>query len=198
MKRCAWVNLKNPLYVEYHDTEWGVPVYDDTKLFEFIVLESAQAGLSWETILNRREGYRKAFKNFDPKKVAEMNEDDIARLLSDTGIIRNRLKITATISNAKSFLEIQKEFGSFTTYMWSYVENNPVKNKWKTKNEVPVFNEIAERLSHDLKKRGFKFFGPTICYAHMQAVGMVNDHTTDWFRNREIEKHTHSTLHTNK
>lgn len=188
MKRCAWVNLKNPLYVEYHDTEWSVPVFDDTKLFEFVVLESAQAGLSWETILNRREGYRKAFKNFDPKKVALMTERDVEALMQDSRIIRNRLKIKATITNAQSFLLIQKEFGSFATYMWSYAKNTPVQNQWKLKTEVPVFSETAEILSKDLKKRGFKFFGPTICYAHMQATGMVNDHTLDCYRHREVSE----------
>lgn len=197
MKRCTWVNLKNPLYVKYHDTEWGVPVYDDNKLFEFIVLESAQAGLSWETILNRREGYRKAFKNFDPRKVSKMTSTDVEKLLSDTSIIRNKLKITATITNAQLFLEIQKEYGSFSKYMWSYVHHRPIQNNLKSRSEIPVFDDVATLLSKDLKKRGFKFFGPTICYAHMQAVGMVNDHTMDCFRYREVMKHNNSTLHTN-
>lgn len=186
MNRCAWVKLSNSLYVTYHDTEWGVPIYDDQKLFEYITLEGAQAGLTWETILNRRENYRKAFKNFDPKKVARMTESDVQKLMENTGIIRNRLKITSTITNAQNFLKIQKEFGTFANYMWSFVKGKPIQNKWKRFNEIPVVTEIAQKLSLDMKKRGFKFFGPTICYAHMQAVGMVNDHTTDCFRYKEM------------
>ncbi len=181
LKRCAWTNLKNPLYVKYHDEEWAVPVYDDRKLFEFIVLESAQAGLSWEIILGKREGYRKAFRGFDPKKVARMTEKDIAKLLKDPGIVRNRLKIRATVNNAKRFLEVQKEFGSFSNYMWGWVNGKPVKNAWKTIKELPAKTPLAEAMAKDLKKRGFSFLGPTVWYAHMQAVGMVNDHTRDCF-----------------
>lgn len=181
LKRCAWTNLKNPLYVKYHDEEWGVPVRDDRKLFEFIVLESAQAGLSWEIILGKREGYRKAFRGFDPKKVARMTEKDIAKLLKDPGIVRNRLKIRATVNNAKRFLEVQKEFGSFSNYMWGWVNGKPVKNAWKTIKELPAKTPLAEAMAKDLKKRGFSFLGPTVWYAHMQAVGMVNDHTRDCF-----------------
>ena len=185
-KRCAWAEGKNELYVAYHDTEWAVPVYSDNTLFEFLVLESAQAGLSWETILNRREGYRKAFKNFDLRKVSKMTSVDVERLLKDTCIIRNKLKINATITNAQAFLQIQKEFGSFSEYVWSYVDHKAVQNNLKSKSKIPVFDEVAIRLSKDLKKRGFKFFGPTICYAYMQAVGMVNDHTKDCFRYNEL------------
>jgi DNA-3-methyladenine glycosylase I len=181
LKRCAWTNPKNPLYVAYHDTEWGVPVYDDRKLFEFIVLESAQAGLSWDIILKKREGYRKAFKQFDPKKVAKMTEKDILRLLQDTGIVRNQLKIRATVNNAQRFLEIQKEFGSFSDYMWAWVEKRPIENRRKKIGDIPTTTPLAEAMAKDLKKRGFKFLGPTVWYAHMQAVGMVNDHTTDCF-----------------
>ncbi|MFZ2252940.1 MAG: DNA-3-methyladenine glycosylase I [Minisyncoccia bacterium] len=187
-KRCQWAEGKNAAYMAYHDTEWGVPVYDDRKLFEFVVLEGAQAGLSWETILNRCEGYRKAFKKFDPKKVAKMTQGDVEALMQDSGIIRNKLKINSTITNAQAFLLIQKEFGSFSNYMWSYVHHKPLQNKLKLKGEIPIFDVIASELSKDLKRRGFKFFGPTICYAHMQAVGMVNDHTIDCFRHREVRE----------
>lgn len=186
MKRCAWVNVKNLKMVKYHDTEWGVPVLNDTKLFEFIILESAQAGLSWETILNRRNEYRKAFKNFDPKKVARMTQEDVEKLQTNIGIIRNRLKIESSISNARVFITIQKEFGSFSAYMWSWVYNRQIKNTWKTGDTIPVCNDIAEKFSQDMKKRGFKFFGPTICYAYMQAVGMVNDHTQECFRYHKV------------
>lgn len=186
MNRCTWVKMNNSLYVEYHDKEWAVPVYDDQKLFEFITLEGAQAGLTWETILNRRENYRKAFKSFDPKKVAKMNDIDIEKLMQNSGIIRNKLKITSTITNAQNFLNIQKEFGSFSNYMWSFVKGKPFQNKWKAFNEIPVETEIAQNLSKDMKKRGFKFFGPTICYAHMQAIGMVNDHVVGCFRYKEV------------
>jgi DNA-3-methyladenine glycosylase I len=173
--------------VKYHDEEWGVPVYDDQKLFEFITLEGAQAGLTWETILNRREHYRKAFKNFDPKKVAKLNDTDVEKLMHNPGIIRNRLKIKSTITNAQNFLKIQKEFGTFSNYMWSFVKGKPIQNKWGSFSDIPAQTEIAENLSKDMKKRGFKFFGPTICYAHMQAVGMVNDHTTNCFRYNEVQ-----------
>ncbi len=179
--------MNNPLYVKYHDEEWAVPVYDDQKLFEFITLEGAQAGLTWETILNRRENYRKAFKNFDPKKVAKLGDADVEKLMQNSGIIRNRLKIKSTITNAQAFLKIQKEFGTFSKYMWSFVKGKPIQNIWKAFNQIPAETEVAQRLSKDMKKRGFKFFGPTICYAHMQAVGMVNDHTTNCFRYKEVQ-----------
>ncbi len=186
MKRCAWAENKDKHYQNYHDTEWGVPVYNDQKLFEFIVLESAQAGLSWQTILNKREGYRRAFKNFDPKKVAKMTAGEEAKLLLDPSIVRNRLKIRATITNAAAFLKIQKEFGSFSDYMWSWVKHKPRNEKRKEPKDIPAVSPLAVAMAKDLKKRGFKFLGPTVWYAHMQAVGMVNDHTTDCFRHQEV------------
>lgn len=187
-KRCPWAEGHGEPYIKYHDEEWGVPVYNDRKLFEFVVLESAQAGLSWSTILKRRTGYKKAFSNFDYKKVAEYTQRNVERLMSDTSIIRNRLKILATISNAQAFIEIRKEFGTFSNYMWSWVEEKPIQNKWKKQSEVPAVTRLAEALSKDMKKRGFKFFGPTICYAHMQAIGLVNDHVKECFRHKEIAK----------
>lgn len=186
MKRCAWAPENDLLYTEYHDKEWGVPVHDDMKIFEFLVLESAQAGLSWATVLRKRENYRKAFDNFDPRKVALYSEEDVNRLLGDAGIIRNRQKINAAINNAKRFLEIQKEFGTFDAYIWGFVNGKPVKNKYKQLSELPAKTEISDIMSADLKKRGFKFIGSTICYAHMQATGMVNDHTMDCFRYNEV------------
>ncbi len=183
--RCQWCG-DDPLYISYHDTEWGVPVYDDIRLFEFITLEGAQAGLSWLTILKKREGYRKAFKGFDPKKVAKMTQKDVERLMKDESIIRNRLKINSTITNAQAFLKIQKEFGSFSAYMWAWVEGKPIQNKFKNISDVPAVTELATAMSKDLKKRGFKFLGPTIWYAHMQACGVVNDHTVDCFRYNEL------------
>lgn len=185
-KRCPWVPLDKEFYVEYHDKEWGVPLYDDQKIFEFLTLESAQAGLSWETILKKREGYRKAFKNFDPVKVSKMNNKDIDILLQNPNIIRNRLKIEATINNAKKFLETQKEFGSFSAYMWGFVDNKPIQHKLKTLKDYPATTKESEIFAKDLKKRGFKFLGPTTVYAHMQASGMVNDHSVDCFRRREV------------
>ncbi len=188
MQRCAWAKSKDTRYQQYHDREWGVPVHDDRKLFEFIVLESAQAGLSWQTILNKRTGYRTAFKNFDPKKVAQMTAAEQAKLVLDPGIVRNRLKIASTITNAQAFLAIQKEFGSFGTYLWSWVDNTPVQNRRKSMNDIPAVTPLAVALAKDLKKRGFKFLGPTVCYAFLQAVGVVNDHTTDCFRHQEVSK----------
>ncbi len=176
LKRCAWCGT-DPLYVKYHDEEWGKPVYDDKTLFEFLVLESAQAGLSWITILRKRENYRKAFSDFDADKVAAFTDADVERLLQDAGIIRNRLKIKATISNAKLFLGIQKEFGSFSNYIWGFLpDKKPVHNYLKDHREAPARTELSDAIAKDMKKRGFKFFGTTICYAHMQATGMVNDH----------------------
>lgn len=179
--RCRWAG-NDPLYLKYHDEEWGMPVHDDRKLFEMLILEGAQAGLSWITILRKRENYLKAFDNFDAKKVAKYDSKKVARLLQNEGIIRNRLKINAAIVNAKLFLEVQKEFGSFDKYIWQFVGGKPIKNKWKTIKEVPPKTEESDAMSKDLKKRGFKFIGSTICYAFMQAVGMVNDHTVDCFR----------------
>jgi DNA-3-methyladenine glycosylase I len=183
--RCKWAG-NDPLYCEYHDNEWGVPLHDDQMLFEFLILEGAQAGLSWITILRKRENYRKAFDNFDPNIIINYNEEKVAELLQNEGIIRNRLKINATITNAKAFLEVQKEFGSFDKYIWSFTEGKIIVNKWKSLSEVPTSTTEAEAMSKDLKKRGFKFVGPTICYAFMQATGMVNDHTTDCFRYGEV------------
>lgn len=184
--RCKWVKLTNPTYVKYHDEEWGVPVYDDATLFEFIVLESAQAGLSWETILNRRAGYRAAFDQFDYVKIARYSDQKMAELAEDTRIIRNKLKIKATVTNAQAFIKIQEEFGSFSKYIWDFVGGKPIVNTWKTISEVPASTPLSDKISKDMKKRGFKFFGTTICYAHMQGTGMVNDHTTDCFRYQEL------------
>jgi DNA-3-methyladenine glycosylase I len=187
LHRCWWSENQSDLYQNYHDTEWGVPVHDDRIHFEFLILEGAQAGLSWITILKRREGYKKAFANFDPTIVAKYDEKKIEALMNDAGIIRNRLKIQSAINNAKLFLEIQKEFGSFNRYIWQFVGEKPIVNQWKTKEEVPAETIESKNLSKDLKKRGFKFVGSTIMYAHMQATGLVNDHTTDCFR------HSHCT-----
>jgi DNA-3-methyladenine glycosylase I len=186
-KRCQWCGT-DPLYVEYHDQEWGVPVYDDQKLFEFLILEGAQAGLSWLTILKRREGYRKAFANWDTTKVARFDKRKIQSLLKNEGIIRNRLKIESAIRNAKAFIEIQQEFGSFSKYQWQFVGGKPLRNKWKSMKSLPAKTELSDAFSKDLKKRGFNFVGSTIIYAHMQAVGMVNDHTVDCFRYQEIKR----------
>ena len=171
----------------YHDTEWGVPVHDDRKMFEFLVLESAQAGLSWRTVLYKREGYRKWFADFDPKKVARFDKKMVSRMLKDPAIIRNQAKIDAAINNAKRFLDVQKEFGSFSAYMWGFVKGKTIDGKRKTLKDLPVVTKEAELLAQDLKKRGFKFLGPTVIYAHMQAVGMVNDHTIDCFRYAELK-----------
>ena len=179
--KCAWC-VGDDLYEAYHDKEWGVPVHDDETLFEFLILETFQAGLSWITILRKRENFRKAFDSFDYKKIANYNQEKIDSLLQDAGIIRNKLKINATISNAKSFMEIQKEFGSFSKYIWAFVDGKPIKNKLKSSNEAPANTCLSDALSKDLKKRGFKFVGSTVVYAHMQATGMVNDHEIDCFR----------------
>jgi len=178
--RCQWA--ENPLFHDYHDKEWGVPVHDDKIHFEFLTLEAAQAGLSWATILKRRDGYKRAFAGFNPKKVALYAEKDIEKLMQDSAIIRNRLKINAAINNAKMFLLIQKEFGTFDKYIWTFVKGKPIVNKWKKISEIPATSKESEVLSKDLKKRGFRFVGPTIIYAHMQAVGMVNDHQVTCFR----------------
>ena len=186
--RCKWCK-KDPLYIKYHDTEWGVPVHDEQKLFEFLILETFQAGLSWITVLRKRDNFRKAFDKFDYNKVALYDEDKIQELLQDPGIVRNKLKVRAAVSNAKAFLEVQKEFGSFDKYIWSFVDGNPIQNKWATTKELPATTEISDILSKDLKKRGLKFVGSTIVYAYMQATGMVNDHTIDCFRFDELTEH---------
>ena len=178
--RCEWATEEPNL--SYHDKEWGRPEHDDQKLFEFLILEGAQAGLSWVTILKRRQGYRKAFSNFDARKVAKYNQNQMAKLLKDESIIRNRLKITSAVNNAKHFLTVQQEFGTFDKYIWSFVDHKPIKNKFKKLSDLPASTLISEMMSKDLKKRGFNFVGPTICYALMQAIGMVNDHTSRCFR----------------
>ncbi len=180
-KRCDWAT-KNEAEKEYHDKEWGIPIYDDRLLFEFLTLEGAQAGLSWSTILAKRENYRIAFDNFDAKKIATYNQTKIEELLNNKGIVRNKLKINSVVTNAKIFLEIQKEYGSFSNYIWRFVAGKPIINKWKSVDEVPAKTEISDNMSKTLKKRGFKFIGSTICYAFMQATGMVNDHLTTCFR----------------
>ena len=184
--RCSWCG-EDPLYVEYHDTEWGVPLRDEQKLFEFLILETFQSRLSWITILRKRENFRKALDNFDYKKIALYNEEKITELLQDTGIIRNKLKVKATISNAIAFMEIQTEFGSFSKYIWGFVNNVPIQNNNKSMAEVKANTNTSDKLSNDLKKRGFKFIGSTIVYALMQATGMVNDHNTDCFRHQEVQ-----------
>lgn len=184
--RCPWLDTSKDDYVAYHDDEWGIPVYDDQTLFEFITLESAQAGLSWYTILKKRDGYRRTFLDFDVEKVAQMNEHDVERLMLDETIIRNRLKIVATINNAKRFIEIQQEFGSFSNYQWQFVGGKPLVNELDKLSDYPAITEASTAFAKDLKKRGFKFLGPTTVYAHMQACGMVNDHSNDCFRKAEI------------
>lgn len=179
--RCPWCGT-DPLYVAYHDTEWGVPVYDDQLLFEFLVLESFQAGLSWLTILRKRENFRKALDGFDYHKIARYSDTKLNQLMNDSGIIRNRLKIEATVTNARAFIQVQQEFGSFSKYIWGFVGGEPIQNHWKTLQEVPATTSLSDQISKDLKKRGFKFQGSTVVYAHMQATGMVNDHLTSCFR----------------
>lgn len=179
MKRCAWVKLNEPLYVAYHDHEWGVPLYDDQKLFEMLCLEGAQAGLSWWTVLQKREGYRLAFDNFDVNKIVQYTDEKLASLKEDESIIRNKLKIASVVTNAKAYLRIEEQYGSFSKYIWSFVNHQPIINEFTTIEEVPVTTEISDKMSKQLKKDGFKFVGSTICYSFMQAVGMVNDHTLD-------------------
>ncbi|MBB6519850.1 DNA-3-methyladenine glycosylase I [Pseudoteredinibacter isoporae] len=186
--RCPWLDTSKEDYVRYHDEEWGVPVYDDKVMFEFLILESAQAGLSWYTVLQRREGYRKAFANFNAKKVAKFDQTKVDELVQNPAIIRHRGKIEAAIGNARVFLEIQKEFGSFSDYMWGYVNHKPIKNKIAKMEDYPATTDLSDAISKDLKKRGFKFFGSTICYAHMQACGLVNDHSQDCFRRTQVNK----------
>jgi DNA-3-methyladenine glycosylase I len=185
LKRCNWVP-DDPLYQKYHDEEWGVPVHDDRTLFEFLILEGAQAGLSWATILKKRDNYRAVFDRFDAKKIARYDDQKIQELLANPGIVRNRLKVQAAIQNARTFLEVQKEFDSFDAYIWQFVGGKPIVNRWKTLKELPAHTAESDAMSKDLKKRGFKFVGSTICYAFMQAVGMVNDHIVDCFRYRQV------------
>ncbi len=186
--RCGWVKPTNQLYVDYHDKEWGVPVHDDRTLFEFLILESFQAGLSWEIVLKKRPAFRKAFANFAVEKVAGFNEKKIQSLLTNKDIIRNKLKINAAVNNAQRFIEIQEEFGSFDDYIWRFVDGQPLVNSWKSLDQIPANTELSDQLSKDLKKRGFKFLGTTVCYAHMQATGMVNDHLVSCFRYREVQQ----------
>lgn len=183
--RCPWCGT-DPLYIKYHDTEWGVPVYDDHKLFEFLMLETFQAGLSWITVLRKRENFRQAFDDFDYKKIANYTQEKVATLLQDAGIIRNKLKVNATITNAQAFIKIQEEFGSFSAYIWAFTSGKPIVNTFKTIDQVPANTPLSDRLSKDLKKRGFKFVGTTVVYAHMQATGMVNDHLVDCFRYKQV------------
>jgi DNA-3-methyladenine glycosylase I len=185
VQRCGWCG-DDPLYVAYHDIEWGVPVHDDRRLFEFLILEGAQAGLSWITILRKREAYRRAFAGFDAAKVARFGPRDIERLLADAGIVRNRLKIAAAINNAQRFLVVQEAFGSFDAYIWRFVDGRPLQNRRQSMKDIPATTRESDALSKDLKARGFKFVGSTICYAHMQATGMVNDHVADCFRHGEV------------
>ena len=179
--RCAWVG-KDPLYQTYHDEEWGIPCFDDQRLFEFLILEGAQAGLSWITILRKRANYQRLFHQFDVQRVSRITPKRIERLLQDPGIVRNRLKVESTVSNARAYLEVQSKHGSFSDFLWAYVDGSPIINHWKTIDQVPASTPLSDKLSKDLKKAGFRFVGTTICYAYMQAVGLVNDHTTDCFR----------------
>jgi DNA-3-methyladenine glycosylase I len=188
INRCAWVGSNNPLMLEYHDREWGVPVHDDRKHFEFLVLEAAQAGLSWSIVLKKREGYRRAFSRFDPRKVARYTQNRIQKLTADPSIIRNRLKIESAVRNARAFLAIQGEFGSFDAYCWGFVDGRPRLNRWKAMREIPATSRESDAFSKDLKRRGFSFVGSTVMYAHMQAVGMVNDHLVGCFRYRETRR----------
>jgi len=186
--RCSWVPLNDPLYVKYHDEEWGVPVHDDRLLFEFLILEGFQAGLSWKTILYKRENFRKAFDQFDPQIIAGYSEDKIQALLQDAGIIRNQLKVRAAVQNAIAFLDVQREYGSFDRYIWEFVGGKPIINRFKSLRELPASTPLSDKISADLKQRGFRFVGTTVCYAHMQATGMVNDHTVDCFRYHQVQK----------
>jgi DNA-3-methyladenine glycosylase I len=185
IKRCNW-SVSDPIYIKYHDKEWGVPVHNDRRLFEMIVLDGAQAGLSWLTILKKRENYRKAFDNFDPNKVAKYDKRKIAQLLKNDGIVRNKLKVESAVTNAKAFLKVKKEFGTFDNYIWQFTGGKPKVNSWKEMKEIPATSAESDAMSKDLKSRGFKFVGSTICYAFMQAAGLVNDHTVDCFRYKEL------------
>ncbi len=185
-KRCGWCE-GDDLYEAYHDEEWGVPLYEDDRLFEFLILETFQAGLSWITILRKRENFRKAFDNFDFKKIANYSEEKIAELMQDGGIIRNKLKINASVANARAYMEVQQEFGSFSKYIWSFVDHSPIQSGLSSYKEAPAQTELSQKISKDLKRRGFKFVGPTVVYAHMQATGMVNDHEVSCFRHKEVK-----------
>jgi DNA-3-methyladenine glycosylase I len=187
IKRCPWPG-NDPLMIDYHDNEWGVPQHDDDKLFEFLVLEGMQAGLSWSIVLRKRENFRRAFKGFDPAKIAGYDSKDVERLLSDPGIIRNRLKIEAAITNARCFLEVQKEFGSFDRYIWQFIEDKPIRHRFRILSEIPATSPESDLISKEMKRRGFKFVGSTVIYAHMQATGMVNDHLTSCFRYRLVNR----------
>ncbi len=187
INRCAWCG-SDPLYIHYHDCEWGTPVHDDRRLFEFLILEGAQAGLSWLTVLKKRENYRKAFQGFDPQKIAVYSERDVQRLLADPGIVRNRLKIESAIKNAQGVLKITDQFGSFDAFLWRYVDGKPIQNGWRSLAELPATTEKSDAISKDLKKWGFNFAGSTIGYAFMQAIGMVNDHVVDCFRHRDLKE----------
>jgi DNA-3-methyladenine glycosylase I len=191
LTRCAWAPEADPLYLAYHDEEWGVPVHDDRRLFEMLTLEGAQAGLSWSTILHKREGYRRAFTRFDPSKVARFDEPRVEELLLDPSIVRNRLKVTSTVSNARATLAVQRELGSLDTYLWSFVGGAPIVNRWQHLTDIPAETEESRAMSKNLRKRGFRFVGPTVCYAFMQATGMVNDHAAGCFRFEEIEGASH-------
>jgi DNA-3-methyladenine glycosylase I len=186
VKRCEWAPVDNPVYLAYHDEEWGVPVHDDRRLFEMLVLEGAQAGLSWSTILNKREGYRRAFAGFDPANVARFDARKVDRLLADPSIVRNRLKVESTVVNARAVLGVQEEDGSLHSYLWSFVERTPKVNRFRTLSDIPVETPESKAMSKDLKRRGFRFVGPTVCYAFMQACGLVNDHVVSCFRHREL------------
>lgn len=190
MNKCTWA-LSSPSEEQYHDHEWGVPVHDDRRLFEFLILEGAQAGLSWSTILNKRNGYSLAFDNFDAEKIANYDDKKISELITNSNIIRNRLKINAAVTNAQAFLAVQQDFGNFDAYIWQFVDGQPLHNAWKNATEVPASTPISDLMSKDLNKRGFKFVGSTICYAYMQAVGMVNDHTVECYRHAEIKTNIH-------
>ncbi|MEE9342503.1 MAG: DNA-3-methyladenine glycosylase I [Gammaproteobacteria bacterium] len=185
-QRCGWVTGQDELYIRYHDEEWGVPKHDNQTLFEMLILEGAQAGLSWYTVLKKRENYRRLFDGFDVEKIARYSDKKLEKLLQDPGIIRNRLKVNSAVVNARAFLQLQEEEGSFSDYIWGYVDGQPLMNTWQTLKDVPVTTPASDAMSKDLKKRGFKFIGPTICYAYMQSVGMVNDHTIDCFRHKEV------------
>jgi DNA-3-methyladenine glycosylase I len=188
INRCTWAGSDNPLMLEYHDREWGVPVHDDRQHFEFLVLEAAQAGLSWAIVLKKREGYRRAFSQFDPRKVARYTQSRIQKLIADPSIIRNRMKIESSVRNARAFLAVQDEFGSFDAYCWRFVDGRPRRNMWKAMREIPATSRESDTFSKDLKRRGFSFVGSTVIYAHMQAVGMVNDHLVSCFRYRETQR----------
>ena len=187
INRCGW-SISDPLMIDYHDNEWGVPVHDDRKHFEMIVLDGAQAGLSWQTVLKKREAYREAFDNFDFRKVARYNDKKVKELLNNPGIIRNRLKVGSAIKNANAFLEVRKEFGTFDKYIWQFVDHSTIHNTWKSLKELPAKTSESDMMSKDMKKRGFNFVGSTICYAYMQAAGMVNDHTIECFRHKELKR----------